>query len=133
MYEVTVRASVGGDTGERMVRVTVGNVDEAPVISEPGLAVYGSSSVYFSEGEKDAEAMFKARGPMQDMARWTLEGADAHVLQCGPGKGRNDGAYVQESAGLRDAQGPGHEQHQHQHLHGHPKGQRRLRTWTPTM
>ena len=30
VYEVTVRASVGGDTGERMVRVTVGNVDEGP-------------------------------------------------------------------------------------------------------
>ena len=26
VYEVTVRASVGGDTGERMVRVTVGDV-----------------------------------------------------------------------------------------------------------
>ena len=32
VYEVTVRATAGGKTGERMVRVTVGNVDEAPDI-----------------------------------------------------------------------------------------------------
>ena len=61
VYEVTVRASVGGDTGERMVRVTVGNVPEGPEIVERGLAVSGPSSEDSSEGDT-AVAMFNASG-----------------------------------------------------------------------
>ena len=46
VYEVTVRATVGRDTGERMVRVIVGNVDEGPDVSGP-------SSRNFTENGKD--------------------------------------------------------------------------------
>ena len=56
VYEVTVRASVGGDTGERMVRVTVGNVDEGPDVSGP-------SSRNFAENGKDPVATFTATDP----------------------------------------------------------------------
>ena len=48
VYEVTVRASVGGDTGERMVRVTVGDVNEAPMVSA-GLSVDGPDSPIVAE------------------------------------------------------------------------------------
>ena len=82
-YEVTVRASDGTMHEDRMVTVTVDNVNEAPEIMEGGLSISGSSSMYFSEGETDADATFTARGPMKDMARWTLEGADARYFRVG--------------------------------------------------
>ena len=56
MYEVTVRASVGGDTGERMVRVTVSNVDEGPDVS-------GLSTKNYAENGEDAVATFTATDP----------------------------------------------------------------------
>ena len=56
MYEVTVQASAGGKTGERMVRVTVGNLDEGPDISGP-------STKNFPENSKDPVAMFTATDP----------------------------------------------------------------------
>ena len=56
VYEVTVRTSVGGDTGERMVRVTVGDVDEAPDVSGP-------STRNFAENGKGAVATFTADDP----------------------------------------------------------------------
>ena len=87
VYEVTVRASDGTMYADRMVKVTVTEVNEAPMILGVGLSISGASSVYFSEGEKDAEAMFKASGPMQDMARWTLEGADRMYFSVGTTRG----------------------------------------------
>ena len=56
VYMVTVRASVGGDTGERMVRVTVGDVDEGPNVSGP-------STRNFAENGEDAVATFTATDP----------------------------------------------------------------------
>ena len=76
MYEVTVRASDGGDTGERMVRVTVGNVDEAPEIIQGGLSISGPSSRDYTENSTDAVGAYTARGENAARARWTLEGAD---------------------------------------------------------
>ncbi|MCY4581237.1 MAG: cadherin domain-containing protein [Chloroflexi bacterium] len=76
VYEVTIRASVGGDTGERMVRVTVGDVDEAPVIIAGGLVITGDSSVTVAEGET-AVATYRAVGPDAASATWSLSGDDA--------------------------------------------------------
>ena len=56
VYEVTVRASVGGDTGERMVRVTVGNVNEGPDVS-------GLSTKNFAENGTGLVATFTATDP----------------------------------------------------------------------
>ena len=56
VYEVTVRATAGGDTGERMVRVTVGNVDEGPEVSGP-------STRSFVENSEGAVATFTATDP----------------------------------------------------------------------
>ena len=56
VYEVTIRASVGGETGERTVRVTVGNVDEGPDVSGP-------STRNFVENGKGAVATFTATDP----------------------------------------------------------------------
>ena len=85
---VTVRASVGGDTGERMVRVTVGDVDEGPEIMEGGLGISGPSSVNYTEGHMDdAVGMFTVRGPMKDMAMWTLEGDDRMYFRVGTTRG----------------------------------------------
>ena len=56
VYEVTVRASVGGDTGERMVRVTVGDVNEGPDVSGP-------STMNFAENGEGAVATFTATDP----------------------------------------------------------------------
>ena len=74
---MTVRASVGSDTGERMVRVTVGNVDEAPVITAGGIAVSGPASVRHAENDTSALATYTARGANPASAMWTLEGVDA--------------------------------------------------------
>ncbi len=79
VYEVTVRASAGGDTGERTVRVTVGNVDEAPTIIASGLLVTGPASEYVEENTPatTAVATYRAAGPDAASARWSLSGADA--------------------------------------------------------
>ena len=77
VYEVTVRASVGGDTGEQMVRVTVGNVDEAPEIMLGGLAISGMSSVSYDENGTDPVETYTASGPDAASATWSLSGDDA--------------------------------------------------------
>ena len=76
IYEVTVQASADGQTGERMVRVTVSNVDEAPEIIEGGLAVSGSSSERYPENGTDAVGTYMASGPEAASARWMLSGDD---------------------------------------------------------
>ncbi|MYA49220.1 MAG: cadherin repeat domain-containing protein [Chloroflexi bacterium] len=77
VYEVTVRADEGTMTADRMVRVTVTNVDEAPVITAGGLVVSGLTSVSYAEDRTDAVATYTARGEDPTNARWTLSGADA--------------------------------------------------------
>ncbi len=77
VYEVTIRASVGSDTGERMVRVTVGNVDEAPEIIAGSIAVSGDALVVYAENGMDAVGAYTAQGASPDMAMWSLEGDDA--------------------------------------------------------
>ena len=74
VYEVTVQASAGGDTGERMVRVTVGNVDEAPMVSA-GLSVDGPDSPSVAENTT-AVGTYMAAGPGADMATWEVMGDD---------------------------------------------------------
>ena len=87
VYEVTVRASDGTMHTDHMVMVTVTDLDEAPEIIGGGLTISGSSSKDFVEGETDAVGMFTARGPMKDMARWTLEGADRMYFRVGTARG----------------------------------------------
>ena len=79
VYEVTVRASAGGDTGERTVRVIVGNVDEAPAIIAGGLLVTGPTSASVKENTPatTAVATYRAAGPDAASATWSLSGADA--------------------------------------------------------
>ena len=77
VYMVTVRASDGTMYEDRMVAVTVANVDEAPEIIEGGLVVAGASSVNYVENGEDAVATYTARGPEAAMAMWELEGDDA--------------------------------------------------------
>jgi hypothetical protein len=85
VYEVTVRASVGSDTGERKVRVTVSNVDEAPVIMAAlttGVRISGDTRVSVAEGTT-AVATYRASGPNADSARWSVTGTDAGSFSIG--------------------------------------------------
>ena len=79
VYEITIRATVGGDIGERTVRVIVGNVDEAPTIIASGLLVTGPASEYVEENTPatTAVATYRAAGPDAASATWSLSGADA--------------------------------------------------------
>ena len=87
VYEVTVRASDGTMHEDRMVMVTVIGVDEPPVIIAGGLAIAGSSSATHAENGAGAVAEFTARGPMADMAMWSLDGDDAMHFSFSPARG----------------------------------------------
>ena len=76
MYEVTVRASDGTLSEDRMVKVTVTPVNEAPEITVGGLAISGPASVNYAEDRQDAVDTYTARGENAASARWTLGGAD---------------------------------------------------------
>ena len=76
IYEVTVRATADGKTGERAVRVTVGNVDEAPTIVQGGLLISGSASEDVPENSTDV-ATYTLIGPNKDTATWSKSGDDA--------------------------------------------------------
>ena len=77
VYEVTVRASVGGDTGERMVRVTVSDVNEGPVISA-GASIRGQSSISYAENGTDDVASYEVVGlETGATVGWSLSGDDA--------------------------------------------------------
>ena len=77
VYEVTVRASVGGDTGERMVRVTAGDVNEGPVISV-GASIRGQSSISYAENGTDDVGSYEAAGlEAGATVSWSLPGDDA--------------------------------------------------------
>ena len=89
VYEVTVRATVGRDTGERMVSVIVGNVDEAPEITlvpATGLRVSGDSRVSVAEGSTAVDT-YSASGVNAASARWTLSGTDAGDFSIGNSSG----------------------------------------------
>ena len=70
VYNVTVRASDGGETGEHAVVVTVTNVEEPPVVS-------GLDSKSFAENGTEMVAAFTARDPEgQTTLIWSLLGPD---------------------------------------------------------
>ena len=79
MYEVTVRASDGTMTADRMVKVSVTNVNEAPEIIADGLVVKGPASVSVEENTPatTAVATYTAAGPDADSATWSLSGDDS--------------------------------------------------------
>ena len=83
VYEVTVRADEGTMTADRMVRVTVTNVDEAPMISS-GLSVSGLRSVNVEEG-MTAVSTYTAAGPGSGMETWDVMGDDAEYFTAAGG------------------------------------------------
>ena len=87
VYMVTVRASAGSDTGERMVRVTVGDDNEAPEIIEGGLSIAGSDRVSVPEDGMPTVGDYTAVGPGAASARWTLAGDDSGVFMVLPDSG----------------------------------------------
>ena len=76
-YEVTLRATDDGSPSQNdihRVRVTVTNVDEAPVISGP-------DAVEYEENEEDGVATYTAADPEDgDVASWGLAGDDAGLF-----------------------------------------------------
>ena len=77
VYEVTVRASDGNLHEDRMVKVTVTNVNEAPEITQGGLAISGPTSTDYAENGTAAVTTYTLAGPNKANARWSLEGDDA--------------------------------------------------------
>ncbi len=76
VYEVTIRAIAGGKTGERAVRVTVADVDEAPEIERvTGPAVRGQDRPTYAEDRTDAVATYTASG-FDGTVSWSLTGVD---------------------------------------------------------
>ena len=79
-YMVTVTATDPlGASSSIPVTIEVTNVDEAPKISEGGLAISSTSTarVEYAEDRRDAVATYTASGPDASMATWSLEGDDA--------------------------------------------------------
>ena len=77
-YMVTVMAEDPlGVSASIPVTIMVTDVNEAPEITEGGLAISGVSSVYYAEDRTDAVETYMASGPDADMASWTLGGDDA--------------------------------------------------------
>ena len=72
VYEVTVRASDGTMYADRMVKVTVTNVDEGPT-------VMGKDSVNYAENGKDAVATFTATDPEGVTPIFWSKATDAQV------------------------------------------------------
>ena len=87
VYEVTVRASDGTKYADRMVKVTVTEVDEAPEIVYGGLGISGMSSVERAEGPSTAVATYMAAGPEASSARWSLSGDDRGDFSIGSSTG----------------------------------------------
>ncbi len=77
LYQVTVRASDGTMHADRMVRVTVENVNEAPAIISGGVSIAGPASVSYPENDTAAVGTYTARGENAASAEWMLEGDDA--------------------------------------------------------
>ena len=78
VYMVTLTAEDSfGATATIMVTIMVADLDEAPKISEGGLAITGMISVDYAENETGMVAMYSATGPESADAMWSLEGDDA--------------------------------------------------------
>ena len=89
VYQVTVRASDGTMYADRMVTVTVTDVNEAPMILGIGITVAGPSSWIYPENGTDAVGTYTASGPDAASARWTLTGADAGDFMVDPTSGES--------------------------------------------
>ena len=85
VYMVTVRASDGTMYEDRMVEVTVTDVDEAPMIIWGGLGISGPSSVSYAEDRRNAVATYTVSGPGADMATWSLGGDDSRSFNISGG------------------------------------------------
>ena len=73
-YMVTLMAEDSfGASASIMVTIEVTDVDEAPEISEGGLAITGPSSIDYGENGMDAVATYTASGPDAASATWTLD------------------------------------------------------------
>jgi hypothetical protein len=99
---VTVRASDGTLHADRMVRVTVTGVNEAPEITRGGLSISGRSSVSHPEDSTTTTVgEYTARGENPAGARWTLEGDDRLDFRLSTSRG--------ESVMLRFSSSPDYE------------------------
>ena len=74
VYNVTVEASDGSNTGEHAVVVTVTGVDEPPVVS-------GLDSKSFAENGTGVVASYSAIDPEGAAVSWSLGGVDAALFQ----------------------------------------------------
>ena len=74
VYNVTVEASDGSNTGEHAVVVTVTGVDEPPVVS-------GLDSKSFAESGTGVVASYSAIDPEGAAVSWSLGGVDAALFQ----------------------------------------------------
>ena len=76
-YMVTLTATDSfGESVSIDVTITVTDVDEAPKISEGGLAITGPAGVDYAENGMGAVETYMATGPDADMAAWSLSGED---------------------------------------------------------
>ena len=76
-YMVTITATDSfTDSASIDVTITVTDVDEAPKISEGGLAITGPAGVDYAENGMGAVETYMATGPDADMASWSLSGED---------------------------------------------------------
>ena len=69
VYQVTVEADAGGETGMVAVTVTVTNVAELGVVS-------GDATADYAENDTEAVATYTADGPDAASATWSVSGAD---------------------------------------------------------
>ena len=81
-YMVTVMAADSfGASASIAVTIMVTDLDEAPKISEGGLAITGMISVDYAENGTGMVAMYSATGPESANAMWSLDGNDAGGLR----------------------------------------------------
>ena len=84
VYEVTVRATDSTRMyADRMVTVTVIDVNEAPMIIVGGLGISGMSTVSYDENGTGSVATYTASGPEAASARWSLSGDDSGDFSIG--------------------------------------------------
>ena len=81
-YQVTVTArDPEGLNSSVDVTIKVTDVNEAPKISQGGLAISGVTRVDYAEDRQDAVATYTATGPESANASWTLGGDDAGAFR----------------------------------------------------
>ena len=90
-YTVTLTANDGSGTSNATAMITVTiyvtDMDEKPELMVGGLAISGPPSKGYMENIMDAVGTYTAVGPMADMARWTLGGADAMYFSVDTARG----------------------------------------------